>query len=373
MVSNTSSTGHSPDEAQAPNAWAAKCVEILRLYFRVYRVVSHSERIVEVYVEGPLEPVSWERALKLAYKATIDNGCYMRLLKRREAPSILLVKPEGGRRNRALVNLTLLLITLGTVYLSGLAFAGEKYGSGFAWSPVGYLTALLVPLLLHETGHWTALRRYKTPASLPYLIPAPPLQLGFIGTFGAIIDMRWLPPDNIALATVGIAGPITGFIAALPFAFYGVKHSVVLPLGSEAGTLPVVPLILALLPAPRSVGPHEALVMSPMAFASYVVFLVTFLNLLPIATLDGGHIVRALLGYRIHYAVSVAVTLALFAASYKWPVFTLFALLALLILYLNRLGHPGTATGVEKYDFRLAIIGVLYAALLILTLPVPVS
>ncbi len=368
MESNTNTRG---EEWEVPS-WASPCIGLLREYFDIADTANLNENAVEILPLRPVEPISWDRALRLSYPRLIELGCYPRLVKRDRALTLALVR-KRDKGSHKIIGLLLAIATLALVYVSGLALAAQQLGKGFAWSPIGYLVALLVPLTIHEMGHWITLRHYRTPASMPYLIPAPPLQLGFLGTFGAVINMRWLPPDDVALALTGIAGPIAGFLAAIPFAYYGIKMSVVLPLGTGGSTLPIVPLIFYFIPTPVKVGPHQALYMSPMAFASYVVFIVTFLNLMPVASLDGGHVVRSLLGFKAHYMISIATIAALLAAAYRWPVFTLFALLALGIFYLNRSGHPGTALGIRERRPLLALIALLYAVLLVLTFPVPVG
>jgi membrane-associated protease RseP (regulator of RpoE activity) len=111
-----------------------------------------------------------------------------------------------------------------------------------------------------------------------------------------------------------------------------------------------------------------------MGFAAFVVFFVTFLNLIPVATLDGGHVIRALLGYRGHKIVSQLTVLLLILASLKWPMLTLFTLLSLFFLYTSRKGHPGSAMGIGSMrDPVIALVGIVYILLLILTLPVPVA
>jgi membrane-associated protease RseP (regulator of RpoE activity) len=49
---------------------------------------------------------------------------------------------------------------------------------------------------------------------------------------------------------------------------------------------------------------ETVLVMSPVMFASWFGFLLTFLNLVPAAQLDGGHITRATLGSRYHRIIT---------------------------------------------------------------------
>ena len=69
-------------------------------------------------------------------------------------------------------------------------------------------------------GHYLACRYYGVNATLPFFIPAPPLFLA--GTFGAFIKMKSPIPSRRALFDIGLAGPLAGFVALLPFALAGV-------------------------------------------------------------------------------------------------------------------------------------------------------
>jgi len=314
---------------------------------------------------GPLD-----KALETLYREAVRAGCYPRALRTSMGVLVYLHIPKPGK-NRVLLGAALAALTLVSVYVSGYALVGDGLGSGLAWSPLGYLLGLLVPLIIHELGHLAAMRRYGVPSSMPYLLPAPPLQLGFIGTFGAVINMRWLPARTRHLAVIGIAGPIAGFLAAIPVAYYGLANSVIAPAeGAEA--LSIVPLALLLFPPPGVPGPGEAVILSPMAFSAYIVFFVTFLNLIPVAMLDGGHVIRSALGVRGHAAVSKTVIGLLILASLIAPGLLLFALFALALYMLSRGYHPGAALSVEDIDAVVAVATLLFAILLIATLPVPV-
>src|SRR5215210_8616370 len=85
---------------------------------------------------------------------------------------------------------------------------------------VMFAGALLAILTAHEAGHYIACRRYHVEATLPYFVPAPPLFLA--GTFGAFIKIKSPIPTRRALFDIGVAGPLAGFVVALPVAFIGV-------------------------------------------------------------------------------------------------------------------------------------------------------
>ena len=80
-------------------------------------------------------------------------------------------------------------------------------GSGWSFS-----LALLGILLAHEAGHYFFCRRHGIVASWPYVLPAPTLS----GTAGAVIRIRSRIPTRRALIEVGIAGPIAGYVVAIP-------------------------------------------------------------------------------------------------------------------------------------------------------------
>ena len=85
-----------------------------------------------------------------------------------------------------------------------------------------YSGTILAILGCHEMGHYVASRRYHVDASLPYFLPAP---LPLTGTLGAFIRIRGRIPSKIALFDIGIAGPIAGFVVAVPAMFIGLSMS----------------------------------------------------------------------------------------------------------------------------------------------------
>ena len=161
------------------------------------------------------------------------------------------------------------------------------------WS---FSLALLGILLAHEAGHYFFCRHHGIRASWPYVLPAPTLS----GTAGAVIRIRSRIPSRRALIEVGIAGPIAGYLVALPTTILGILLS--RPAGP--GTAPALvqfhwPLTVTLLdrmlaawlpgvPALDNLLPH------PILIASWVGLFVTSLNLIPAGQLDGGHILYAI-------------------------------------------------------------------------------
>ncbi|CDM64064.1 site-2 protease family protein [Pyrinomonas methylaliphatogenes] len=243
---------------------------------------------------------------------------------------------------------TLLLITYVLSHPPILA-----QGAMFAGSLLAILTA-------HEAGHYFACRAYRVEASLPYFIPAPPFFLA--GTFGAFIRIRSPIPSRRALFDIAVAGPLAGFIVAIPIAVIGTLIARPAQMQSfEPGTLIVFndPLLLRALA--QLIGIDLAKIeINPFYFAAWLGLLVTSLNLLPVGQLDGGHIIYALFGQRAHTTFGKAaffVVLLLAILGWEWhgtPSGFVYAFLLLIIL---KLPHPP----VMRDDDRLGPVRIMLA------------
>jgi Zn-dependent protease len=167
---------------------------------------------------------------------------------------------------------------------------------------------LLLILFTHEMGHYVACRIYGIDASYPYFIPAPTL----FGTFGAFIRIRSAITTRRALFDVGLAGPVAGFVVALPALAYGVATSRIVP-GAEESSAVVFghPLLTRMLSALFHPNLDVSwLLLNPVGRAASIGLLVTALNLLPAWQLDGGHIMYSLTSAR-HARVSLIVSMGL--------------------------------------------------------------
>ena len=161
-----------------------------------------------------------------------------------------------------------------------------------------FSASLLAILFSHEMGHYLACRYYKVNATLPYFIPAPPVFLA--GTFGAFIKIRSPIPTRRALFDIGLAGPLAGFVVAIPLSVVGVL-TVGPPMSAEGHLLyfndPLLFRFIAKL-AGIPLDPNSPT--NPFYMAAWIGLLVTSLNLMPVGQLDGGHGTFALFGARAH-------------------------------------------------------------------------
>lgn len=170
------------------------------------------------------------------------------------------------------------------------------------WNGLEFSSPLLLILLAHELGHYLQCRLWRVDATLPYFLPSPSL----FGTFGAFIRIKSPILTRCSLFDIGIAGPLAGFTVLVPFLIVGVALSH--PVAASTPVGPFLfgsPLAVQLLEA--AFFPHVSasqIVLHPIAMAAWAGLLATAINLLPVGQLDGGHIIYAALGPRIHRIVS---------------------------------------------------------------------
>ncbi|WP_440060317.1 site-2 protease family protein [Thermogladius sp. 4427co] len=320
------------------------------------------------------EPVS-EDLFRTIYGKSMDKG-FMALQLISEKPVIRLV-PVTKKRSKW--KLPLFIATFATVFASGYGLSTAFYTSlyeALVWGLV-YTIIFLSALAVHEFGHILASKSRKVIIDGPFFIPAPPIQLGFIGTFGAVINMRTLPPDRRSLSLIGLSGPLMGFLAGLVIAPIGivlsqpvtVQQAQAMVASGQASPLYGIPLVFQLLE--YFIVPKDyTILLHPLAFISYIVFLVTFLNLIPIGQLDGGHVVRSytsgstyeLIGWAV---IGVLLLLGLVSGIYLWIGF-----IALIFkLLFGRYPHPGSANQNSRKPGLIYLV--LYLVMLILTFPIP--
>ena len=239
------------------------------------------------------------------------------------APPPPVARRVPRRRLPASVNLACFLLTVVTTLIAGTLLTLEDFTTGTLrdvvltprlWTiGLPYSLSLILILGAHEMGHYLMCRRYGIDATLPFFIPGPPL----LGTFGAVIRIRSPFTGRRALFDVGVAGPLAGFVVALPILAYGVSRSTVLhhlPRQGDFDFPSCFLLDLAFRHLIHDLRPGQLIRLHPVVVAAWVGMLATFLNLLPVGQLDGGHMLYAL-SRRLHKPVSIAVIIGLIAGG----------------------------------------------------------
>jgi membrane-associated protease RseP (regulator of RpoE activity) len=235
------------------------------------------------------------------------------------------------------LHLFLFLLTFLTTTLAGAEWVTGKSilmgGSqvsvigAFSWgdiqSGLWFSVPFLAVLTVHEFGHYFTARHNRVDVTLPYYIP---IWLGVvttIGTLGAFIKIKERIFSRREFFDIGIAGPLAGFVVALPLLYYAfthlpppehifqihpeyAQHGLDYPLYVYGEEVPKIGLGRNLLflffehyvAEDPSLLPHTyELIHYPLIFAGYLALFFTALNLLPIGQLDGGHILYGMIGY----------------------------------------------------------------------------
>ncbi len=226
-------------------------------------------------------------------------------------------------------------------------------------------------LLCHELGHYIACRIYRIPCTLPFFLPVP---VNF-GTFGAFIRIKAPIHSKRQLFDVGVAGPIAGFVALIPFLLYGIAQS--RPVSGTAGTgamdllLPghclAIQLAARLFHGPLAEG--MILNLHPTAFAAWLGLFATSLNLLPLGQLDGGHILYAASGH-LQRRLALPFWLALALLGFYWQGWLLWCVIVLVI----GLRHPPVYDESLPLDRkRQALAWVALVIFVLSFMPVPID
>lgn len=209
--------------------------------------------------------------------------------------------------------------------------------------------AVIAILLAHEMGHYLACRYYGIAATLPYFIPLPPPNVFptlLPGTMGAVIRIKGAITSRRALFDIAVAGPIAGWITALPILAYGLSQSrvveqVEITTSGDYLTLgePLIWPLLSNLFGPE-VTASQDLVMHPLAFVGWFALLITAMNLLPVGQLDGGHLLYTLVP-KLHRALSFTVLGLMLYAGFRYFLgWIVFAAVVSLLFLVGGMRHP---------------------------------
>ena len=243
----------------------------------------------------------------------------------------------------------------------------------FIQSGAPYAIGLLVVLGAHELGHYWAAKRHRVSVSLPLFIPIPAL----LGTLGAFTPLRSPMPHRRAMFDVGFWGAIGGLLVALPLLVWGLAHSTVVNPLPGSGLLnwrsidPSYSIALTLISKATlgaALTPGKAIALHPIALAGYIGLWLGAFHLLPLGSLDGGRIVRAMLGTQGAMLVGHITRFAVLALALARSEFLA---LALLVFFLPAISQPAL-DDVTPLDDRRDGLGFLALALLVLVvLPAP--
>jgi membrane-associated protease RseP (regulator of RpoE activity) len=288
-----------------------------------------------------------------------------------QPPALEKIKAESDEITvgRLLFHLFLLGLTVLTTTLAAGVWPLRSFSEGAVYS----FTVLSI-LGAHEMGHYIACRWYGVQATLPYFIPVP---FPPVGTLGAFIKIKSPIPSRRALFDIGIAGPLSGFVFAIPAAF--IAHYFATPSNVSEITDGAItfgdPLLFQLFQ--RAFHLPSMVELNPVWWAAWIGVFMTAVNLLPVGQLDGGHVTYAVFGRRGHRVTAWATYIAVVALailSIKGGTWNWVVIIALLT-FAMRMGHPPVVDEDEPLGLArtlVAIIGLLVFALSFLPFPITI-
>jgi membrane-associated protease RseP (regulator of RpoE activity) len=237
-----------------------------------------------------------------------------------------------------------------------------------------FMFATLAILGAHEMGHFIVARMRGENVTWPIFIPFPMLSIG--GTMGAVIIQKTPYKNRRHLLEIGIAGPLAGFVVAVPLMLIGLwlTDPALTPISdpqnaSFLGESLLTRTLGTLFFGAAYTATDVTLTPHPFVLGAWYGLLVTGINLVPAGQLDGGHVAYALLGDKSRYVTWAAIGVMLLMTAFvsqMWGLWTL-----LLVLFAR--SHPPVdepRTQLSAGHYLLALAGVL---VLILTfVPTPI-
>jgi Zn-dependent protease len=352
-------------------------------------------------------PLIAERLREMGYTAVLRRDDENKL-------DVLLALPgvqpqESG--GRLWINALLYLLTIVATLYVGAGYSDQiptnlsdvdtlLWPLTHLWLGWPFALSLMVILTGHELGHYFAGRHYKVPVSLPFFIPMP---FPPLGTMGAFIMMKGRAINRRQMLTVGAAGPLVGFLLALPILALGLSMSKIIPMelpapgsgffmegnsllyllfkyltfgqilpgtGNPATLGAALGEVGAALFGTFPFGHGFDVSIHPVALAGWAGLLVTALNLLPVGQLDGGHVLYSLVGQRAGRLTLPIIGLLVLMGFVLWPGWFLWAAL---IFFFGQ-SHPDPLDDVTRLDRPRKIIAVAVLLIFVLTFtPMPMQ
>lgn len=319
------------------------------------------------------------------------------------APGLPRPKPSDPRVNLVMFILTLLSVGL-MAYLTastdtGPLPQGVLPAAAAIFERVWPFTVSLLAILgAHEFGHYLVGRAHGVHVTLPYFIPLP--FISPFGTGGAFINMKEIPRNRKVLLDIGVAGPLSGLVVAIPVLMIGLSLSKlnVLPAGAlaagqgvqlEGNSLLYLALkYLAfgrLLPEPQTFGGLPPLLywlryfltgqpfpfggvdvmIHPVAWAGWGGLLVTAMNLIPAGQLDGGHVLYTLIGKTWARRILPVILVVLVGLGFAWQGWWLWAA----VIFLLGRAYAEPLDQITPLDFKRKALGVLALLVFVVTFP----
>ncbi len=332
---------------------------------RISSLVSAEFQIEEALLENNVptyylkQPQETKQAFLRLLK-TLDAVNSIAVLRKVDKRIVLKIVPKPPTKpSNILINWVLFFATIATTFVTGYLLSPDVINPFVGGA--SFTIAMLAVLGTHEMGHKITANKKGIDATPPYFIPGPPP----LGTLGAVIMQKSLPPNRDALFDVGADGPIAGFIIATIVSVVG--FTMLIPVTQVGEGIGIPFLWVLLIPGLHSLNmipptsPGGGWLLHPFAFAGWVGIVVTMLNLLPAGMLDGGHVLRSIAGEKLRFV--------LMALSVFYLVILRVYLMAIFVLFMSMYKHPGPLDDVSSLSTSRKLLTVALVVIFILCIP----
>jgi membrane-associated protease RseP (regulator of RpoE activity) len=270
------------------------------------------------------------------------------------------------------IHIILFILTGITTTIAGAMMQGISPISKDVWKGLYFSIPLLFILSCHEFGHIYSMWKHSVKSTFPFFIPAP----NIVGTFGAIMVLRERVEKSSEIIRIGSAGPIAGFIAAIPIALIGLKLSNIVDKTQMNDMLSIklgTPIILSLMQNIifGKLETTKDIILHPVAFAGWIGFFITAMNLIPIGQTDGGHIIFGLFP-KWHRKISFLLVAILFVLGILFWYGWLFWATLTAILGIRKIPYT-PIKDIKRSDKILALISLIIFILTFIVSPIQIE
>lgn len=342
--------------SRGPPDWLVEPLRFVGKHFEISDfIVSKDRTEFEVTARDP------KRSFRSLLTGAKRRG-YLPVLRGREGElKLSMMNYRRIPRENIIINFLLFGATILTTFLVGYFLLFDQrliYGMLFSG-------AIMFMLSTHELGHKIAARRHGVDSTLPYFIPGPTI----LGTFGAFIRIKSPIPTKEALVEMGASGPLLGFFVAIPLTLVGLALSSPTP---EGALLPYTTPAFAMMQLVTFGHISSAVNLNPLAFAGWVMMIVTALNLMPAGQLDGGHVTRGLLSKEGHYNLTrlLGFSLLIFGLFLFSPLLWIWGFF-ILILFGGY--HVGALDDVSKLGKHQRLLAIVALVVFLFCFPIPTA
>ena len=236
-----------------------------------------------------------------------------------------------------------------------------------------YTLSLLGILGVHELGHMFAAKFHGLKTTWPFFIPGIPIG-GFLPTFGALIVPKEPMINRKILFDVAIAGPVAGLAITIIVVLFGaftapiIESDVAQKLYEEENLREFdfgEPLFMkGALSLFDKGGPETEVLLTPVLWAAWIGFFITFLNLMPAWQLDGGHMARTVFGPKLHKYCTYGSLVVLSLIGFEFA--------AIMIYFFSRRSFsavPSDDVSTISQNRKIIYVGIIVLAILCLPIP----